>query len=146
MAIRIFIFIFLKSGEFGSFFPWKILCIGQNHIFQVKICQNLAPEKKTLVIQNCITSLPSLMSHMPIVMNALSTRVMLQFFPPVCPLPHFLVTLVFLGLFWVHVIHVLGMFQALGGNISCYKTLGKGYQACYLALGTHNMGSDGRKT
>jgi hypothetical protein len=26
-----------KSGEFRSFFPWKIFCIGQNHIFQVEI-------------------------------------------------------------------------------------------------------------
>jgi len=32
------IFIFIsKCGESGPFFSWKILCIGQNHIFQVKI-------------------------------------------------------------------------------------------------------------
>jgi hypothetical protein len=36
----------LKSGEFGPFFPWKILCIGQNHIFQVKIWRNLGPKKR----------------------------------------------------------------------------------------------------
>jgi len=32
-----------KSGECGSFFPWKILCVGRNHIFLgwnlAKICQ-----------------------------------------------------------------------------------------------------------
>jgi hypothetical protein len=28
------------------FFPWEILCIGQNHIFQVKIWRNLAPKKR----------------------------------------------------------------------------------------------------
>jgi hypothetical protein len=89
MAIRIFKFFFFECGEFGSFFSWKILCIGQNHIFQVKILPKSCPPKKTMVIQNCITSFPSLMLHMPVVINALSTRIMLQFFPPVCPLPHF---------------------------------------------------------
>jgi hypothetical protein len=33
---------FSKSGEFGPFFPWKILCIGQNRIFQVEI----SPQKE----------------------------------------------------------------------------------------------------
>ncbi len=36
------IFKFQKSDKFGPFFPWKILCIGQNHIFQVQIRQKLA--------------------------------------------------------------------------------------------------------
>ncbi len=27
---------FFKSGKFQPFFTWKVLCIGQNHIFQVK--------------------------------------------------------------------------------------------------------------
>jgi hypothetical protein len=27
---------FLKSGKFGSFFPWKILHIGRNQNFQVE--------------------------------------------------------------------------------------------------------------
>jgi hypothetical protein len=31
----------LKSGELGPLFPKKILCIGQNHIFQLKIWRNL---------------------------------------------------------------------------------------------------------
>jgi hypothetical protein len=30
--------LFGKSGEFGGFLPLKILCICQNHIFQVTIC------------------------------------------------------------------------------------------------------------
>jgi hypothetical protein len=33
---------FSKSGEFGPFLPWKILCIGQNYIFQVEI----SPQKE----------------------------------------------------------------------------------------------------
>jgi hypothetical protein len=36
------------SQVFGPFFPWKILCIGWNHIFQVEIWRNFAP-KKTLL-------------------------------------------------------------------------------------------------
>jgi len=36
----------MKSGKFGPVFEWKILCIGQNHIFQVKIWQNFAQRKK----------------------------------------------------------------------------------------------------
>jgi hypothetical protein len=28
---------FPKSGEFGAIFPWKILCVGLNHIFQFEI-------------------------------------------------------------------------------------------------------------
>jgi hypothetical protein len=35
----------LKSGEFRSFFPWKILCIGHNHIFQVEIWQDFAQKE-----------------------------------------------------------------------------------------------------
>jgi hypothetical protein len=31
-----------KSGEFGPFFLWKILCIGWNRIFQVEIWRNFA--------------------------------------------------------------------------------------------------------
>jgi hypothetical protein len=30
----------------GEFFPWKILCIDPNHIFQVEIWRNIAPQKK----------------------------------------------------------------------------------------------------
>jgi hypothetical protein len=41
---------FLKSGKFGPVLVWKILCKGQNHFFQVKIWQNFAQSKKTLVI------------------------------------------------------------------------------------------------
>jgi hypothetical protein len=38
-------FIFLKSGKFGPFFPWKILCIGQNHTFQVEMWQNFTKKE-----------------------------------------------------------------------------------------------------
>jgi hypothetical protein len=31
----------------GPFFPWKLLCIGQNHIFQVEVWQNFAKGKNT---------------------------------------------------------------------------------------------------
>jgi hypothetical protein len=34
-------FVSLKSGELGPNFPQKILCIGQNHIFQLEIWRNL---------------------------------------------------------------------------------------------------------
>jgi hypothetical protein len=34
-----------KYGEFGPLFSWKILCIGRNHIFKVKIWQNFAKKK-----------------------------------------------------------------------------------------------------
>jgi hypothetical protein len=36
----------LKSGKFDPFFPWKTLCIHQNHIFEVKIWQSFTPPKK----------------------------------------------------------------------------------------------------
>jgi len=48
-------FIFLKSGKFGPLFPWKILCIGQNHIFQVNIWQNFI-KKKTLHLRRLLIS------------------------------------------------------------------------------------------
>jgi hypothetical protein len=35
------------------FFSWKILCIGQNHIFQIKIWQNFAKQKTTNYILFC---------------------------------------------------------------------------------------------
>jgi hypothetical protein len=35
--LAIDIIFFWKSGEFGSFFSWKILPIGRNHIFTVGI-------------------------------------------------------------------------------------------------------------
>jgi hypothetical protein len=35
-----------KSGEYGPFFSWKILCTGRNHISQVEIWQNFAKKKK----------------------------------------------------------------------------------------------------
>jgi hypothetical protein len=34
----------------GIFFSWKILCIGRNHIFQVKIWRNFAKEKHLLAM------------------------------------------------------------------------------------------------
>jgi hypothetical protein len=36
------------SGEFGPFFSWKILCIGRNHIFQLKIRRDFA-QRNTLL-------------------------------------------------------------------------------------------------
>jgi len=30
-------FLFENLANLGHFFPWKILCIGQNHIFRIKI-------------------------------------------------------------------------------------------------------------
>ncbi len=53
--------------------------------------------------------------HMSIVVNAVSTRVLLQFFfreSALCPI---FFTLTFLDMIWVHVIHVLGMLGVLGG-------------------------------
>jgi hypothetical protein len=47
--------------------------------------------------------------HMPIVVNAVSTRL----FPRLPFVPSFL-ALAFLDMIWVHVIHVLGMLGALG--------------------------------
>jgi len=38
----------LNLANLGHFFPWKILCIGQNHTFQVKFCKN-SPVEETLV-------------------------------------------------------------------------------------------------
>jgi hypothetical protein len=35
------------SGEFGPFFSLKILCLGRNHIFQVKIWRNFAQNQNT---------------------------------------------------------------------------------------------------
>jgi len=37
---------FSKFGKFGPFSPWKLLCIGQNHIFQVEFLQKILPIKK----------------------------------------------------------------------------------------------------
>ncbi len=39
--LAIWIFVSLKSGELGPMFPQKVLCIGQNHIFQLEIWRNL---------------------------------------------------------------------------------------------------------
>ncbi len=39
---------FSKTDGFGPIFPWKILCIGWNHIFQVEIWRNFA-RKKTML-------------------------------------------------------------------------------------------------
>jgi hypothetical protein len=36
----------LKSGKFEPIFPWKTLCIDQNHIFKVKISQSFSPRPK----------------------------------------------------------------------------------------------------
>jgi hypothetical protein len=68
--------------------------------------------------------------HMSIVVNAVSTRVLLQFFFPESALCPIFFTLTFLDMIWVHVIHVLGMLGVLGGYITCFKTLG----TCYLTL------------
>ncbi len=38
---------FLKFGEFGPFFSWKVLCIDWNHIFQVEFLQKFANKKNT---------------------------------------------------------------------------------------------------
>jgi len=38
---------------------------------------------------------------------AVSTKVLLRFFPPVCSSARFIFTLVCLGMFWVHVMHVM---------------------------------------
>jgi hypothetical protein len=45
-----------KSGEFGPFFPWKILCVGRNHIFQVEIWRNFAKENKNTACKVLATS------------------------------------------------------------------------------------------
>jgi hypothetical protein len=42
--------------------------------------------------------------------------------------------------------HVLGMLEVRGGHVTCYKTLGTCYPACYMSFGTHNMGGYGCKT
>jgi hypothetical protein len=65
-----------------------------------------------------------------LVVNAVSTRVLLQFFFPESALCPIFFTLTFLDMIWVHVIHVLGMLGVLGGYIPCFKTLG----TCYLTL------------
>jgi hypothetical protein len=42
-------------------------------------------------------------------MNAVSTKVLLRFFPPVCPFARFILTSSCLGMFWVHVMHVMNI-------------------------------------
>jgi hypothetical protein len=37
----------IRSGEFGTFFPWKILCMGRNHIFQVEIWWKFGNKRNT---------------------------------------------------------------------------------------------------
>jgi hypothetical protein len=49
-----------------------------------------------------------------LVVNAVSTRVLLQFFFPESALCPIFFTLTFLDMIWVHVIHVLGMLGVLG--------------------------------
>ncbi len=71
---------------------------------------------------------------MSIVVNAVSTRVLLQFFFPESALCPIFFTLTFLDMIWVHVIHVLGMLGVLGGYITCFKTLGTCYLTCHVAL------------
>jgi hypothetical protein len=56
-----------------------------------------------------------------LVVNAVSTRVLLQFFFPESALCPIFFTLTFLDMIWVHVIHVLGMLGVLGGYITCFK-------------------------
>jgi len=36
---------FFEIWQIWAIFPWKILCIGQNHIFQVEIWQNYKKRK-----------------------------------------------------------------------------------------------------
>jgi hypothetical protein len=43
--LAIWIYFCSKSSEFGPNFPWKILCIGRNHIFQFED----SPVKETLI-------------------------------------------------------------------------------------------------
>jgi len=40
-------FCFLKSSEFGPFFPWKIPCISQDYIFQVEIWRKFASKRNS---------------------------------------------------------------------------------------------------
>jgi len=77
--------------------------------------------------------------HLPIVVNAVGTRVLLQLFSlqsGLCP------NFFHLGISR----HVLGILEVLGGHVTCYKTLGTCYPACYLSFGTHNMQGYGCKT
>jgi hypothetical protein len=41
------VILFLKSGEFGPFFSWKIVPICRNHIFQVGIWRKFASKRNT---------------------------------------------------------------------------------------------------
>ncbi len=73
------------------------------------------------------------MKHLPIVVNAVGTRVLVQLFSlesGLCPI------FFHLGISR----HVLGMFRGARGHVTCYKTLGTCYPACYVSFGTHNMG------
>jgi len=36
---------FFEIWQIWAIFPWRILCIGQNHIFQVEIWQNFKKRK-----------------------------------------------------------------------------------------------------
>jgi hypothetical protein len=78
--------------------------------------------------------------HMSIVVNAVSTRALLQFFFPESALCPIFFTLTILDMIWVHVIHVLGMLGVLGGYITCFKTLGACYLICYVAPNTGGYG------
>ncbi len=51
---------------------------------------------------------------MPIVVNAINTRLLSQIFFPSLPFAPFFSTLAFLNMFWVHVVLVLGMLGVLG--------------------------------
>jgi hypothetical protein len=49
MKIKQFGIVLQNFANVGFFFSGEILSIGQNHILQVKICQNFTPTKKTLI-------------------------------------------------------------------------------------------------
>ncbi len=79
--------------------------------------------------------------HRSIVVNAVSTRVLLQFFFPESALCSIFSTLKFLDMIWVHVIHVLGMLGVPVGYLTSFKTLGTCYLTCYVALTWEVMGA-----
>ncbi len=60
-----------KSGEFGFFFSWKILCIGWNDIFHVKIWRKISSKRNIGVEGEGFTFLTSVsyyLKHMSLTM------------------------------------------------------------------------------
>jgi hypothetical protein len=71
--------------------------------------------------------------------NVISTRVLLQFPPPlVCPLPFFHHVI-----FYTITSHVV---TGTKGHIPCQVACAKGLVACYISPSTHNMGKTCMKT